>query len=310
MTTPSASRRRLIGTATAKVPGACGELVQGYIDGRHFHVTCPIDFYSTVRVELLPGSGRVVAPADCPKARRAVEAALAHLRRVDVDAKLSIESPLPREKGMASSTADVVGAIKATAAALGKGLAPGDVALLAVSIEPSDGLMLEGIALFDHRTASLMESLGAPPPMRILILDFGGEVETLSFNAVDRSAQLAARESKWREALSLVRDGLRRGEAALIAQGATLSARTHQEIVPHPHFTDALAFAKKVDALGVNIAHSGTVIGLLFDDDAARVTRAEADARATLIALQKTYATRLIGVQPMRRATSRARAWL
>ncbi len=298
MTTPSASRQRVIGSGTAKIPGTCGELVQGYIDGRHFHVTCPIDLYSTARVECVPGAGRVTAPADCPKARRAVEAALAYLGRKDVDATLFIESALPRGKGMASSTADVVGAMRATAAALGARLFPEEMASLAVAIEPSDGLMIEGIALFDHRNASFMESLGPPPAMRIIILDFGGEVETLSFNAVDRTPQLAAREAKWREALALVREGLRRGDASLIAQGATLSAATHQELAPHLRFNDALAFARKAGALGMNIAHSGTVIGLLFGNDAARMARAETDARATLRGLKKSYATRLIGVQP------------
>jgi L-threonine kinase len=142
-----------------------------------------------------------------------------------------------------------------------------------------------------------MESLGPPPPVCILVLDFGGEVDTLAFNAVDRTPQLAVLEAKWREALALVREGLRHGDASLIARGATLSAVTHQELAPHPRFGEAMAFARKEGAFGVNIAHSGTVIGLLFADDAARVATAKDAAEAHLRGLQRAFATQLVGVR-------------
>lgn len=41
-----------------RVPGSCGEVMQGFWQGRPFLVTCPIDRYSTVVV--LPGTGRLV----------------------------------------------------------------------------------------------------------------------------------------------------------------------------------------------------------------------------------------------------------
>ena len=41
-----------------RVPGSCGEVMQGFWQGRPFLVTCPIDRYSTVVVR--PGTGRLV----------------------------------------------------------------------------------------------------------------------------------------------------------------------------------------------------------------------------------------------------------
>ena len=46
-----------------RVPGSCGEVMQGFWQGRPFLVTCPIDRYSTVVV--LPGTGRLTP---CPGA--------------------------------------------------------------------------------------------------------------------------------------------------------------------------------------------------------------------------------------------------
>ena len=107
-------------------------------------VTCPIDLYSTATVALRPGPGRIDGPADCPKAVRAVALTLEHLGRAELDAALVIDSSIPRQKGMASSTADIVASMGATASAVGRSLDADTVADLALAIEPSDGIMLPG----------------------------------------------------------------------------------------------------------------------------------------------------------------------
>ena len=69
-------------SATVRAPGVCGELVQGMLDGVHFMVTCPIDFFARARVTLGEsdaGNAHVEAPEDCPKAAAALKATLKHL---------------------------------------------------------------------------------------------------------------------------------------------------------------------------------------------------------------------------------------
>src|SRR5712692_8205418 len=57
--------------AKIRVPGTCGEFVQGMLDGRHFLVSCPIDLYSTVSVDLLAEGPSIHCPPERPKAWRA-----------------------------------------------------------------------------------------------------------------------------------------------------------------------------------------------------------------------------------------------
>ena len=120
---------------------------------------------------------------------------------------------------MGSSSADVLATIAATGLALGVDLPPGVVATIAVSVEPTDGVMFPGIALVDHREARIAETLGPPPPMEIVALDFGGTVDTLEFNRVDRRAAWRSIEAETTEALRLVRLGVNGGDPALIGQG-------------------------------------------------------------------------------------------
>ena len=86
-----------------RVPGSCGELVQGICHGTPFLLTCPVPLYSTVCVSDRP------APSRLPeKATQAMKVTLAHLQRSVFPYHVSLTSSIPRGKGMASSSADAV----------------------------------------------------------------------------------------------------------------------------------------------------------------------------------------------------------
>ena len=48
-------------TCTVRVPGVCGELVQGLSKNHPFLVACPIDFFSRVTVEIYEQSGFIIS---------------------------------------------------------------------------------------------------------------------------------------------------------------------------------------------------------------------------------------------------------
>ena len=285
----------LVGRGAAWAPGTCGELAQGHLDGIAVMVTCPIDIGSKAIVELSCGSGCVEGPADAPKARRAVASTLDVLGRPELSARLQLQSVLPRSKGMATSTADVTSAIAATATALGATLSPQQQAELAVAIEPSDGVMLPGIALFNHLGGRIARTLGPPPPMRVLVLEFAGEVDTEAFNAGNRANGVYQDDGRFREALDLIAAGLANGDPRQIGEGATLSSQANQCVLPKPQLPHAMKLAKDAGALGVNVAHSGTVIGLLFDADAERIAWAAHSARQRLPEIVTIHDCRMIG---------------
>jgi len=291
----------LIGSATVRAPGVCGELVQGKLGDTHFLVTCPIDFFSRATVELYQDNSAVSAPASCPKATSAVKATLAYLGRERLGARLTVASPIPRSKGMGSSSADVAAAIAATALALGQELPPSVVAKLALSVEPTDGIMFPGIALFDHRQGRLAEELGPPPPIEIVALDFGGVVDTLEFNSVDRCALWQSLQPQTEEALGLVRQGIREGSPALVGRGATISSQASQEVLFKPQLPRVMEFAESVGAAGVCIGHSGTIIGVLLDARERRSKSIFRQARESFPDAEIVHHLRLLGggLQPV-----------
>ena len=166
---------------------------------------------------------------------------------------------------MGSSSADVVAAIAATGLALDRELSPQEIGRLALLEEPTDGVMFPGIALFDHRQGNLMEELGSPPPMEIIALDFGGTVDTVEFNREDRRSLWQSLRPETGRALALVRQGIKEGDPKKLGQGATISAEANQQVLLKPQLPGVLRFARSLNAAGVTVGHSGTIIGVLLD---------------------------------------------
>ena len=286
---------RLLGSATVRAPGVCGELAQGVIEGIHFLVTCPVDFYSRVKVDIYSDGPGVEAPQDCDKAAAAVRRTLFQLKNAKVRAKLTINNPIPRGKGMASSSADLAAAIAATGLALGEEISPYQIAQIALSIEPTDGIMIPGVALFDHRAGIIRESLGPPPPMEIVALDLGGTVDTVQFNMVDRFQRWQSVDAQTGEALRLLRQGIEEQDPVLVGRGASISAEASQTVLAKPRLAEVREFAESVGAVGVNVGHSGTIMGVLLD---ARERRGKSTYHKALSAFpdaESVYHFRLLG---------------
>ena len=295
-----ANHGELVGSSTVRAPGVGGELVQGIKGDIYFLVTCPVDFFSRVRVDLYSNVGqgdvpKVEATAGCTKAVDALLATLEYLERNALAARITVGSPIPRSKGMGSSTADVAATIAATGKALGVELTPDVVARIALSVEPTDGVMFPGVALFDHREGRTVETLGPPPPMEIVALDFGGSVDTVEFNKVDRRSLWQSVQQETSQALELVRSGVRQSDPALVGQGSSISAIASQQVLPKPHLAVAQEFAKDVGAVGVNVGHSGTIIGVLLDARQRRGKSTFRQAREAFPEAETVHHFRLMG---------------
>ena len=264
----------VIGTATALAPGTCGELVQGMTGGDSFLVTCPINQFARATVTLRvsrrdPPTPTVTGLERLPKTRQAARLALDEIagarNLAGLAAEVTLGNAIPAGKGMGSSSADIAAAVAAVGMAAGAPFAPEAIARIALAVEPTDGVMFPGVALFDHRGGRIARTLGPPPPMEVIVIDAGGTVDTLEFNRVDRTARWQLIADRTDAALELVRAGIARQDAELVGRGATISAQAGHPPGLAQWVARAAAFAGEEGAAGINVAHSGTVVGILLD---------------------------------------------
>lgn len=251
-----------------KAPGTCGELVQGTIDDINFHITCPIDCYTKVSVELTNKKNFTINSFDKQKILKTVKKTMLYINNEIRGASITVDSDLHIAKGMASSTADMAAACFATASALGYDLSLTEMKNILLSIEPSDGLFFPGIVAFDHVRGNFFKKIGSNINLSIIVFDYGGVIDTIEFNKQNCLLEKnREKEAEVRKAYELVMKGFESNNPYLVAKGSSISAFANQNILEKPKLFEVYDEALRLGALGINIAHSGTLLGILGEKD-------------------------------------------
>jgi uncharacterized protein involved in propanediol utilization len=253
-----------------------GELLQGVFDDgtgrlRRALVTMPLPGRGS-RVVFYPSQSHwgVVGPPGMTKSRRAAIYALREFSGQPSPAKggrVEITSNVPRGIGMGSSTSDVTATIKAVADYHGVSLSAEEIGSLAVLAEiASDSVMIDDrVVLFAHRDGLVLETFGHRlPPMVVVGCDTapGQVVETLGLPPADYSDKEAGEFQVLRGAL---RRAIALEDVTLLGKVATASARINQRYLPKPGVEALIELCLRQGGVGLQIAHSGTVAGLIFD---------------------------------------------
>jgi uncharacterized protein involved in propanediol utilization len=261
--------------------GTFGELLQGALPGpdRDFLVTLPIVRWSTARLTLLPDAGELlVEPEHKLKSLRIAREVLA-CHGVAQGGRLLVTSQLPEGKGMASSSADLIATIRATGKAIGRPVTPRTAEAFLRTIEPTDGLMYRDVVAFYHRRVELYRCLAAPPALTIVGVDEGGQVDTVSFNAT-RPPITASERREYSRLLDLLAVALAGGDLATVGRVATRSAEMNQARCPKRYLDRLRQLCRQIGGLGVVVAHSGTVLGILISNDDPGYAEKVADAKS------------------------------
>ena len=249
--------------SVARCPGSCGELIQGWILGSEKLVSCPIDWYSTV--EVCDGIPRA---DERPLTRAMVEALLAHFgfpQALSPTLRIEVDSTLPIAKGMASSTADIAATAVAAAHHLGHSLDETTLAALCVALEPTDSTLFRQLTLFDHHHAGTQIACASAPHFDLLVLESPVLLRTADYHRLPRETALIAHAGELQQAWEKVQTACTRQDASLLGEAATLSAIASQALLPKPGFAALMALVESCDLYGLNVAHSGSVVGLMLD---------------------------------------------
>jgi L-threonine kinase len=266
VSTLSAGNTVSVAPQVCLAPATAGELIQGATGQTDYLVNFPIDMFSTVRVSLSPAwrGTRVRQPGEYGKAVAAVNQLLA-ISGSRFGLELQFLSSVPRGKGLASSTSEIASALAAAAALLNFDLSEAASCLLNAGIEATDCVQATGISLVRQLSGQIMASWPAPAGISVIMVDCGGSVSTDDFDREKfRREALRNQDAHTMARHTLIR-GLTRTGARDIGLAATISASINQKVLYKEQFPDLLNLARTEGALGVNCAHSGTIIGLLYE---------------------------------------------
>lgn len=249
--------------ALARCPASCGEIIQGWILGSEKLVSCPVDWFS--EVEVTAGSP---LPDERPLTRAMVDRVLAHWQlpgELSREVRVDCRSDIPVAKGMASSTADIAATAVATSRHFGFSLDDATLARLCVSLEPTDSTLFRALTLFDHNTARTALPCPGLPEMDILLLESPVTLRTADYHRLPRRQALIASAQALECAWQKVQLACRQNQPSLLGEAALQSAVASQALLPKPGFHALLALVEQHGLYGLNVAHSGSVVGLFLN---------------------------------------------
>jgi uncharacterized protein involved in propanediol utilization len=213
----------------------------------------------------------IACPPGMSKAHRAAVASMAEFasERSSVSGgSIQISSTVPRGVGMGSSTADVTAVIRAIADFHDATPSAEEIGGLAVRAEgASDPIMIDDrVVLFSQRDGIVLETLGAALPQMVVVgcnADPGSDgIDTMELAL---AAYTAADIDLFRWLRDELREAIATGDAERLGRVATASARISQRFLPKPALEFLLDVCRSLGGSGVQVAHSGTVAGVIFD---------------------------------------------
>jgi uncharacterized protein involved in propanediol utilization len=185
-----------------------------------------------------------------------------------IGGRVEVRSDVPQGIGMGSSTADVTAAIRAIADFHGATPTAEEIGRIAVEAEcASDPIMIDDrVVLFSHREGTVLEIFGHQLPSMIIVgCNADPVTESIDTIALPPAVYSAADIETFHSLRSELRVAVATGDVAGLARVATSSAVISQRFLPKPTFDFLLDLCKRAGGCGVQVAHSGTVAGVIFD---------------------------------------------
>lgn len=233
------------------------------------------------------GGELTIEPAGKKKSLRAAARALEALGCSDYGGEVSVRSFTVQGRGFGASSSDCLATVRAVCDAFHAQLRSPVIARILYEAEgASDPLMFDQDVLFRSREGKVAEDFGGLLPA----FDFlGFDVDPEGAGVVTEDCPHPSYDANelecFRPMVGALRHAVRSQDPVLLGRVATASAKVNERYLAKPAFEGILAAAEGTGSLGVSVAHTGTLVTLLFDprDPAMpkRLDRAE-DALAEL----------------------------
>jgi uncharacterized protein involved in propanediol utilization len=241
-----------------------GEIVQGrMVDENDFLVTLPVDLWSTCELSCTPINGPLVVECSLEKSRDVVLQVLEELG-FDYGFHISVRfnRNIPIGKGLSSSTADMLAALRALQEVFGFLYREPFLSRVFINIEPHDAIFYNGCVAYNHRQGKLLEDYSYIPDFHIIAVDHGGSIDTVAYNkkVVFSDENKKQYSILFRELL----DAFSEKDDKKIARCATSSSQIHAAMTDNDFLNEILKKSDELGALGVLTTHSGTCAGYLY----------------------------------------------
>lgn len=246
---------------TTKYPGSFGEVLQGRVQNRDVLLSCPVNVYTNVKIS------ESTSPSDKFKWQKAAKFLDNILTKWDyknyVDSlDIQISSHIPYGKGMASSTADLCGVYSCLLKMFKKEFNEQELIEQCIKIEPTDSIIFNEATIFDYKKGLYKEKIGSYFKYNILAFEGENIVDTVEFNS-KKLPDLSNAD----DLFEILKKAIQEKNLEKLSYVSTESIIRNQKRLYYDWIKDVINVKNETCGLGIIGAHSGNVLGIIYEDD-------------------------------------------
>ncbi|WLO87192.1 hypothetical protein NHB29_22505 (plasmid) [Pantoea agglomerans] len=248
-----------------------GELLQGEFEDDGVFVralaTLPLPNLTSTAIFSQNGTDKLnVCPENFQKAKKAAEKTI-EILKLPPGGDLVIESSIPIGKGYGSSTADIAAAINALTNYYGITIKPKIFAQIALEAETaSDSTIYNSIPmLYAQRLGKPLEIFGLELPDFALLSIDSDPTGYVFTEKMELPIYSQFEKDKFKLLRSALHIAVKTANIEMIGNIATESSEINQKYLPKKNWSIIKEIKEKSSALGIQVAHSGTLVGLIYD---------------------------------------------
>lgn len=248
---------------TVNYPGSFGEVLQGRINKKDLLLSCPVNIYTKVKV----------FETNSAQKKFNNEKSAAFLRNIlkswDYEANhknfdIEINSQIPYGKGLASSTADLCGVYYCLLKLFNRQFNEEELVKQCIKIEPTDSIIFKKMTLFDYKNGLYKKTIGDYLNYNILAFEGNKIVDTVEFNNKNLPSL-----SEVDDLLPILEEAIKEKNLEKLAYVSTESIVRNQKRLYYDFVQEVISIKNKTSGLGIIGAHSGNVLGIMYEDSAS-----------------------------------------
>lgn len=236
-------------------PGLCGELFQLVYNHQEWLLTYNIDLKTEITMQR---SSENIGFKELSKIDAAREYVLPNQC-----VAISKRSQVPIGKGCSSSSADLLASIQAMALLKQVHMTVEEMTKVAAKIEPTDSVGFCKWTVMNPLTGEIFEQFDFTEELYVYMLEPVEHIDTIALERMTANVNYDQKQSG--VIFEAMLDALRQKNVEKIGKLATQSAILNEKRLHKPYFKALCDFVTCNHLLGLNVAHSGTVVGLLLN---------------------------------------------
>lgn len=250
--------------STAFYPGSFGEIIQGRVKNKDLLTSFPVNIYTKVKL-FECSQNEEYKKLDClKKSYKFMHNLLKQWGYSNsfYNLIINVRSEIPAGKGMASSTADLCALYYCLLKMFERKFNEEELLKNCISVEPTDSILFKNMTLFDYKGGGYIECLGEYMNFNILAFEGNKIVNTVQFNRENLNSL-----SKVEDLVPILREAVYEGDLVKLAGVSTESILRNQNRLYYSFLKNTIKTCKTTGGLGVIGAHSGNVLGIIYDDE-------------------------------------------